>query len=185
MENPRRQGQRQLRLHRHAERGEEGPGRAGHRHAGDHRQGREDPGRVQSGRSRWAYAPDRLREPRARRTRTSTTTREGRGRDRMVNGDGAVRERAGGRGAGGGERQGKERGGGRRKGELGRVKLKAPSGDTSQLLEVVVRDADARESTRLPRFEAGGQRRRETRRTRELDLRRASASTGASRRTSA
>ena len=45
----RRQGERQLRLHRHAERGPQGARRADGRHAGDDRQGRQDPGRVQPG----------------------------------------------------------------------------------------------------------------------------------------
>ncbi len=44
-----RPGQRQLRLHRHPARSPQGAGRADGRHAGDHRQGREDPGRVQPG----------------------------------------------------------------------------------------------------------------------------------------
>ena len=70
----RRQGQRQLRLHRHACRGPQGAGRADDRHAGHHRQGREDPGRVQPA-AGGRLPPDRLREPPAARPRTSTTTR--------------------------------------------------------------------------------------------------------------
>ena len=54
--------------------GAQGPGRADERHAGDDRQGREDPGRVQPGAGR-RLPPDRLREPHAARRRTSTTTR--------------------------------------------------------------------------------------------------------------
>jgi Ca-activated chloride channel family protein len=46
----RRRRQRQLRLHRHAERSAQSPGRPDVGHAADHRQGREDPDRVQSGR---------------------------------------------------------------------------------------------------------------------------------------
>ena len=44
-----RQGQRQLRLHRHAGRGAQGARRADGGHARHRRQGREDPGRVQPG----------------------------------------------------------------------------------------------------------------------------------------
>ena len=71
----RRQGERQLRLHRLAARG---AARCSSREAGAHarhdRQGREDPGRVQPADGRRVPA-DRLREPAAARTRTSTTTR--------------------------------------------------------------------------------------------------------------
>ncbi len=68
-----RQGQRQLRLHRHARRGAEGARRAGGRHARHRRQGREAAGRVQP-EARRGLPADRLREPRARRIRISTTT---------------------------------------------------------------------------------------------------------------
>ena len=54
--------QRQLRLHRHAAGSPQGPRRTDRRDAGHDRQGRQDPGRVQSARSRRLPA-DRLREP--------------------------------------------------------------------------------------------------------------------------
>jgi Ca-activated chloride channel homolog len=56
------QGQRQLRLHRRLQRGAQGAGGPDARHDGDDRQGREDPGRVQSRPGRRLPA-DRLREP--------------------------------------------------------------------------------------------------------------------------
>ena len=69
----RRQGERPLRLHRLAPRGAEGAGRGDGRDPRDDRQGRQDPGRVQPGEGR-RLPPDRLREPAAPSSRTSTTT---------------------------------------------------------------------------------------------------------------
>ena len=68
------QGQRELRLPRLAARGAQGAGARSRRDARHDRQGREDPGGVQSARGVRVSA-DRLREPSASTTRTSTTTR--------------------------------------------------------------------------------------------------------------
>jgi Ca-activated chloride channel family protein len=57
-----RRRQRQLRLHRHLAGSQQGAGRADERHPADHRQGRENPDRIQSGAGRGIPA-DRLRKP--------------------------------------------------------------------------------------------------------------------------
>ena len=82
------QGQRQLRVHRHAGRGAQGAGDGGGLHPGHGRQRREAAGRVQSGRG-GGVSPHRLREPRPRGRRLQRR-RQGRRRHRR----GPQRDRA-------------------------------------------------------------------------------------------
>src|SRR6266496_400045 len=90
----RRQGQRQLRLPRHHHRGTEGPGARARRHTLHRREGREDPGRMESG-ARAGLPFDRVREPAAAQRRLHRR-QEGRRRGRLGTlGDGVVRNRAG------------------------------------------------------------------------------------------
>ena len=78
---PRPERERQRRLHRQPERSEEGPRRRGHLDALPHREGREDPGGVQSGRGERVPA-HRLRDADARPRRLPQRP-GGRGRDRL------------------------------------------------------------------------------------------------------
>ncbi len=90
----RRQGQRQLRVHRLDRGGAQGARQGGRRDARHRRQGRQAPGRVQPGAGR-GLPPDRLREPAAPR-RGLQRRQEGRRRDRRGSrGDRALRDRAG------------------------------------------------------------------------------------------